>query len=452
MKGSKWQVAGGRKVAGIREQGKSSKTLLPAGFNNKKPLVMHIDLNSCFATVEQQARPRLRGRPVAIVNRRTEHTAIVTASYEAKAMGVKVGMKLKEAKKLCPGLIGVESDPAKYRYVYHKLMDIMRRYSPSFTMKSIDEGVIDFKQTTAELRGRDMQDIGQEIKQRLKDEVGCAMRCNIGIATNRFLAKTAAGLHKPDGMDVLTSHNIRQVFDTLKLTDLTGIAYRNEHRLNAVGIYTPLQFLEADAEILAKVVFKSVCGYEWHQRLRGWEVDDVSYDLKTAGRQYVLEQRNLPRADVLARLHTLAEATGAKLRSQGKSARGVGVYARMVGVKGLGESNGRWGQKGNYWHQKYLSPLPFFSDKAIWAIASRLFANVPQGDIREIGLHTYHLHDGLSDQLTLFGDELALEQQVTWAIDEINQRYGERTIHSADTMQSSEIVKTKIPFGSTRYL
>lgn len=423
-----------------------------SGFSPARPLVMHIDLNSCFATVEQQARPLLRGKPVAIVNRRTEHTAIVTASYEAKAMGVKVGMKLRDAQKLCPGIIGVESDPAKYRYVYHKLMDIMSDYSPSFTMKSIDEGVIDFNDSPANIRERDMEEIGREIKQRLKDEIGCAMRCNVGIATNRFLAKTAAGLHKPDGMDVLTSHNIRDVFGTLELTDLTGIAARNEHRLNMVGIYTPLQFLDAAPEVLAKVVFKSVCGYQWHQRLRGWEVDDVQYDLKTAGRQYVLEQRNLPRAEVTKRLHTLAEATGAKLRSQGKSARGVGVYARMYGVGGLGESNGRWGRKGNYWHQKYLAPLPFFSDRAIWAIASRLFANAPLGDIREIGMHVYQLDDGLGDQLTLFGDELAREQQVTWAIDEINARYGEHMIHSADTLHSSDIVKTKIPFGSTRYL
>lgn len=417
-----------------------------------RPLIMHIDLNSCFATVEQQARPRLRGKPIGIVNRRTEHTAIVTASYEAKAMGVKVGMKLKDAQKLCPGIIGVESDPPKYRYVYHKLMGIMRDYSPSLTMKSIDEGVIDFNQTSAAIKGRDMQDIGREIKQRLKDEIGCAMRCNVGIGTNQFLAKTAAGLNKPDGMDVLTSQNIRQVFSALKLTDLTGIAHRNEHRLNAVGIYTPLQFLDASPETLAKMVFKSVCGYQWHQRLRGWEVDDVQYDLKTAGRQYVLERRNMPRAEVLTRLHTLAEATGAKLRSQGKNARGVGVYARIADVDALGESNGRWGRKGNYWHQKHLAPLPFFSDKAIWSIASRLFAGAPHGDIREIGVHVYHLHDGLSDQLTLFGDDLAREQKITWAVDEINQRYGERTIHSADTIHSSQIVKTKVPFGSTRYL
>ena len=86
-------------------------------YNPARPLVMHIDLNSCFATIEQQARPRLRGKPVAVLNRRTEHTMIVTASYEAKARGVKLGMRFRDAKKLCPDLVGIESDPPKYRYV-----------------------------------------------------------------------------------------------------------------------------------------------------------------------------------------------------------------------------------------------------------------------------------------------------------------------------------------------
>ena len=104
--------------------------------NSGRPLIMHIDLNSCFATVEQQARVMLRGRPVAVVNRRTDQTMIVTCSYEAKAAGVKLGMKLRDARKLCPDLVGVESDPSKYKYVYHKLLNIMNDYSAHVTMKT----------------------------------------------------------------------------------------------------------------------------------------------------------------------------------------------------------------------------------------------------------------------------------------------------------------------------
>ena len=406
--------------------------------NTARPMIMHIDLNSCFATVEQQSRPLLRGKPVAIVNRRTEHTAIVTASYEAKRQGIGVGMKLTTARLLCPDLVALETDPPKYRYVYHKLMDIMSDYSPHFRMKSIDEGIIDFAQSPASIRSRDLEEIGREIKQRLRDEIGCYMRCNIGIATNRFLAKTAASLHKPDGLDIITHENIREVMADLKLTDLTGIARRNEHRLNAVGIYTPLQFLDADTTILSKIAFKSVVGEWWYKRLRGWEVDDVDWDLKTCGRQYVLENRNLSRKQITQRLHHLSESVGAKLRSQKKSARGVGVYAITY--------------EREYWHKKFLAPLPFFSDRAIWRIADSLFQSAPVKGIREIGIHCYHLHDDSSDQLSLFGDELAREQREVKAVDEINALWGERTIHSADTLGTGIYVKTKTPFGSTRYL
>ncbi len=406
-------------------------------FNTERPLIMHIDLNSCFATVEQQARPLLRGKPVAIVNRRTEHTGIVTASYEAKAKGVKVGMKLKEARLLCPDIIALESDPSKYRYVYHKLLDIMRDYSAHVTMKSIDEGVIDFHHAAPDVQGRDLVEIGQEIKQRLKDEIGVWMRCNVGIATNRFLAKTAAGLHKPDGLDVITSHNIEAVLSGLKLTDLTGIAARNEHRLNSIGIYTPLQFLYADVTTLRRIVFKSVVGEWWYKRLRGFEVDDVETQMGRVGRQYVLERFDLTHEEIVQRLHHLCESVGSRMRRQGKAARGVYVYAKTFDRQ--------------YWHASTLSPLPFFSDQAIYRQAVRLFANAPS-NIREIGVHCYDLGELQESQLSLFADEISRERHIVAAVDSLNHRFGERTVHSANTLATGIYVSTKVPFGSTRYL
>lgn len=407
-------------------------------YNDERPMIMHIDLNSCFATIEQQARPMLRGRPVAIVNRRTEHTCIVTASYEAKKHGASVGMKLSEAKKIVPGLIALESDPPKYRYVYRKLMAIMKRYSAHITMKSIDEGVIDFHQATDMVKRRDLKDIGQEIKQALMGEVGKAMICNVGIAPNRFLAKTAASLHKPNGLDVIDHTSLRSTLLSLQLRDLTGIAKHNERRLNAVGIYTPIEFLDADPDALRQMVFKSVLGIQWHQRLRGWEVDDVVYDMKTVGRQYVLESQNLSKEDILRRLHHLCESVGHRMRSKGRAARGVSVYARTYDR--------------DYWHRRQMSPLPFYSNQAIYAQAAMLFAQAPSTGIREIGISCYQLETGTSDQLSLFGDQLAREQQVTDAIDEINRRFGERTLHAANTIGTGAFVRSKVPFGSTRYL
>jgi DNA polymerase-4 len=196
--------------------------------NTEAPQILHIDLNSCFATVEQQARPTLRGRPLGVTNRLTKNACVVAASYEAKSQGVKVGMNFSQAKLLCPDLLMVETDPPKYHYVYKKLVGIMRSYSPNIGMKSIDEGVIDFHGTRQNVNQRPLVVIGHEIKRRLREEVGSWMMCNIGIAPNRFLAKTAAGLHKPDGLDIITYKNLRQTLSGMELTDLTGIAERNK--------------------------------------------------------------------------------------------------------------------------------------------------------------------------------------------------------------------------------
>jgi len=304
-------------------------------------------------------------------------------------------------------------------------------------MKSIDEGVIDFHNTTADMQGRDLVEIGHEIKQRLKDEIGVWMRCNIGIATNRFLAKTAAGLHKPDGLDVITPDNIRQTLATMKLTDLTGIASRNEQRLRSVGIFTPLEFLDTEVVVLQRIVFKSVVGRWWHDRLRGWEVDDVESDIKRVGRQYVLESFNLTRDEVTKRLHHLCESVGSRMRSQQKSARGIYVYAKT--------------RDQGYWHSSTLSLLPFSSDQTIFMLARQLFDKVPDG-VKEIGIHCYELQPIEDAQISLFNDQIIRDRQVTGAIDGINKRYGERMIHSADTLGTGIYVKQKIPFGSTRYM
>lgn len=403
-------------------------------YNTRPSLIMHVDLNSAFASVEQQSRPMLRGKPIAVINRRTEHTAIVTASYEAKSAGVKVGMKFREAAKLVPGLIAVESDPPKYRYVYRKLMAILNSYSPNVVMKSIDEGIIDFHGVPLQ---KTLVEIGYEIKKRLRVEVGCAMRCNIGIGPSRFLAKTAAGLHKPDGLDVIDATNLRSVYETMKLTDITGIASHMQRRLNAVSIFTPIQFLDTDVVSLQKIVFKSINGIHWYQRLRGYEVDDRTTDVKTVGRQYVLENRNLTHAQITARLHHLCESVGYRMRSQNKVARGVHIYIRTVDRK--------------YWHTCRMSQVPFYSDKTINAIAQQLFLNAP-GNVQEIGIRCYELSDNDNPQVSLFNDEIVREQQLVGAIDDINQRFGDRTVHSADTLKTGEFIKTKIPFGSTRYL
>lgn len=405
--------------------------------NQARPLVMHIDLNSCFATIEQQAHVTLRGRPVGIVNRRIENTMLVTASYEAKAKGVSLGMSARQAKRLCSDIVLLESDPFKYRYVYHRLMDIMSDYSAHVRMKSIDEGVIDFSEAPSIISSRSLLEIGAEIKQRLKNEIGSAMRCNVGIGPNMFLAKTAASLNKPDGLDEINYQNLREVYGRLELRDLNGIASNYERRLMAVGIYTPLDFLDSSREALEKIVFKGIVGRQWYDRLRGWEVDKIDHPLRSAGRQYVLDGYRLPRDEVVKRLHHLCEEVGAKIRGKNMVARGVHVFAR--------DYDGQTRQA------RYHASLPFFSDQAIYSAASHLLASFP-GDLKLIGVTCYDLEPDIDTQISLFGDESARNYCLMGAVDEINNRYGRRTITSAEALSTNDVIRAKIPFGSVRYM
>jgi DNA polymerase-4 len=405
--------------------------------NAEQPQILHIDLNSCFATVEQQARPLLRGRPLGVTNRLTKNACVVAASYEAKAQGVKVGMTFSQAKLLAPDLIMVETDPPKYHYVYKELVKIMRSYSPNIGMKSIDEGVIDFQGTRANVNQRPLVVIGHEIKARLQQTVGPWMKCNIGIAPNRFLAKTAASLHKPDGLDVITRKNLRQTLSSLELTDLTGIAERNQARLNAAGIYTPLQFLDAAPEVLVRKVFRSICGEDWHKRLRGWEVDDLEYATKTVGRQFVMDEWRPSEETLRSRLSHLCETTAMKLRYRGLAARGLHLYLMYA--------------NGDVWYERQMFKTPAYTDTDVYRRALLLFNRRPKDDwVRMIAVSCYKLEPSNKSQLSLL-EEVSKEVWLTEAVDEINAQYGEFTITYASSLAAKGLIKQKIPFGSTRY-
>src|SRR5918992_4132748 len=205
--------------------------------NRNQPLIMHVDLDSCFATIEQQANPLLRGKPLVVAAYNSPKGTVVAPSIEAKTYGIKTGMRVMDAKLLYPAVIVRTPDPAKYRAVHVQFKNIFTDYSPDVAPKSIDEAVIDFSDTYA-LYHRSLTDIGREIKRRFRSEIGEWMVCSIGISTNRFLAKLAASLKKPDGLTTIDHTNMLDVYNTVSLLDLNGINTRYQATLNAYGIHT----------------------------------------------------------------------------------------------------------------------------------------------------------------------------------------------------------------------
>ena len=404
--------------------------------NHELPQIMWIDLNSAFATIEQQAHPSLRHRPVGITNRISPECCIITASYEAKARGVKTGCRRSEALRLCPDLILLESDPPKYNAVYNKLFDIMRDYSDDCGMKSIDEGYINLHHTKYDTLDK-LTNLGYEIKRRVKEEIGDYMTINVGIGCNRFLAKQAAGLHKPDGMDIIYHGNLLDVYSSLQLKDLTVIAKAYDLRLRQAGITTPLEFLNTSELTLRKKIFRGVNGTYWYRRLRGYEVDDYKANLSVIGRQWVVDQNGDDDEYLSACLHYLVESVGLKLRFRDVAARGVCVWLRT--------------QSGDRYHKKQLAITPFTSNQAIWQIASNLFNQRPPGRIQCMGVYLYNFSQPNHNQLSIVS-EISRDNRLTDAIDKINHRYGTATIHSAHSTAGAAKIKQKVPFGSTNYL
>lgn len=406
-------------------------------FSTEEPRIMFIDLNSAFATTEQQARPSLRGRPIGVTNRVSKYCCVIACSYEAKALGIKVGMNLQEALKICPGFVMLESDPPKYHYVYQKLIKIMSDYSPNFQMKSIDEGIIDFHGMDYLLKNKTMSSVGYEIKQRVKEEVGDYTTINVGIAPNRFLAKQAANWHKPDGLDVIDHRNLLDYYSQIQLTDLTGIAKRFEARLKACGVFTPLQFFDASADMLKRHVFHSVIGEDWYNRLHGHEVDQNPTTRRQVGRQFVLDIRTTDDEIILPRFHYLCETTGKKLRHTDMNARGIIVWAHFA--------------NGERWHARTTFTYSFYADKQIYSRAKKMFDTRPKHLIVAVmGITCFMLEPSNRSQKSLF-EEINKEDLLTFAIDEINERYGTFMICSLNSMEGKKHVKQKIPFGSTSY-
>jgi DNA polymerase-4 len=250
--------------------------------NDVDPLIMHIDLNSCYAIIEQQANRLIRNKPVGVAAYTSPRGFIIASSYEAKRQGIKL-MRIQDARAIDPSIIILAPDPEKYFDAHRRFKAVLERYTDLVTPKSIDEFIVDFQGSEAVRKGQSLVEVGYQMKEDIKKSLGEYVTVNVGIAPNRFLAKVAAGMDKPDGLTVIEAKDIWNVYGQLDLLDLPGINYRFKARLNLAGIFTPLDFLEAPVHQLKGEVFKSIVGYYWYLRLRGHEIDAQKFPIRSFG-------------------------------------------------------------------------------------------------------------------------------------------------------------------------
>lgn len=396
-------------------------------FNLAPSTIMHIDLNSCFATIEQQANPFLRDKPIAVAAYDSPGGCILAASVTAKKFGIKTGMRVKEGRLLYPKLIVVTPDPAKYRFVHKKLRKILSSYTPNFSPKSIDEFVLDLNNTPV-LEIKTMHDIGLEIKNRIKKEIGKYLTVSIGIGSSRFIAKTASNLQKPDGLEEINHKNFLDVYSRLELTDLNGIASRNKLRLNLVGIRTVLDFHESPLWKL-KAAFSSVNGYYWYLRLRGYEADSVEFARKSFGNSFALPNPNM---NLLPILQRLCEKTGSRLRSAGYVSHGIHVSLYF--------------KNHTYWHEGHKLNLPIFDSKDIYKYAKNILQKAPHLPPHTLAVSCFNLDKSKNLQTLLFEDIIKKKNLVN-AVDIVNNSFGDFTIHPVRMLEAKDLVKDRVAFG-----
>ena len=291
---------------------------------------LYVDFNSYFASVEQQLRPELRGKPIAVVAVETDSTCAIAASYEAKAFGVKTGTMIHEAKRLCPGLTCVLARHERYVEFHHRLIEEIERHIPVTAVCSIDE--VACRLMDNEISVERSTEIARSIKSGVAKTIGPYMRCSIGIAPNRYLAKVGTELQKPDGLVVLRAEDLPQKLFSLKPRDLPGVGANIEHRIQMAGIMDLPGLFALNPHQMRKV-WGSVWGEKMWYLLRGMELPEEATARRSVGHSHVMapELRDPVKAKDVARRLTLKAAS--RLRRMEYYAAAMSFSARLENGK-----------------------------------------------------------------------------------------------------------------------
>jgi DNA polymerase-4 len=412
---------------------------------------LFVDLNSYFASVEQEVRPELRGRPVGVVPMMADSTCCIAASYEAKAHGVKTGTLVGDAKRMCPGLVLVEARHQLYVEFHHRIVEAVESCLPVTAVLSIDE-------MACRLMGRERPllaalELGRQVKARIQERVGATLRSSVGLATNRYLAKVASDMEKPNGLVALPLDLLPEALHRLELRDLPGIGAKTEKHLNERGIHTMDELMALDCE-QAGAQWGSVLGERlWHW-LRGEDFEIAeSEQMKSLSHQHVLgpEMRTAEQAWAVA--HKLLHKAALRLRTHGMWAGSIGLAVGFAVPRGQKTPVSSYGVPTRGW-KAALRLSETQDSQVLIAALRRLWQGRPAGAEYDhpyfIGVHLGDLVPNHLHTLSLF-DSSEDEQQRTRlqeTMDRINQKYGLSTLAPAAMLTAFKAAPTRIAFHS----
>ena len=375
---------------------------------------MHIDMNSYFASVEQQANPFLRGKPIGVTGKakvaetgKASRSIVAAASIEAKQQGIKTAMSTWEAKRICPSIIFVQGDPEKYAEITHRFNEVFQEFTHLVEVFSVDECFLDVTSAAQDYLGAIT--MAQMIKHRLREKCGEHITCSVGIASNKLMAKLSSEQIKPDGLTVTKPGEEIALLDTCDLSDLCGIGRRIEKQLHNLGIFT---FRRLRAFPLDRLVeeFKSY-GYWLHDSSHGLGNDLVVSEQappKSVGHSYTLSQDTTDVELMKRTLLGLADKVAWRLRRDGYQAGLVRAHIRFGDFTGFGRE------------QRLDQPIT--DGLSLFKNAWQLIKHHTGAPVRLLGISAGALSCG-SEQPSLFKKEQKMSSVLS-ALDQVQHRYG----------------------------
>lgn len=393
-------------------------------------VILHLDMDAFFASIEQAIDPRLAGRPLIVGSRENRNrTVVAAASYEAKAYGIESGMSCKEAFRLCPDAEFVPADSSKYLYVSEKIFELLKNFSPQVERSSVDEFYLDI--TGCERIFTSYENIGLLIKEKVKAEF--KITGSVGISESRLFAKIASKLKKPDGFFILFKKDIPKELKDLPIEKIPGIGKALKERLNKLGIFKYSELSKLKREEYYKE-FGNI-GLWLFAVSRGEDSDKITFynsedsPPKSVGHSYTLQKNIYKREELEAWLRLLCEMVGARLRSYRLEAKTIHLFLRMPNLGFLSKQK-------NFYEPTSDSKELFLRARIILDLLIK-----KPTYIRALGVSAselspispYYLFDSQKRHVELLN-----------FIDTINSRFGEWTIFPASLMRTRLMERSDI--------
>ncbi|OLN29371.1 DNA polymerase IV [Desulfosporosinus metallidurans] len=384
--------------------------------------ILHVDMDAFYASVEQRDDPFLLGKPVVVGGRPNSRGVVSAASYEARKFGIHSAMPLAEALRRCPQAVFLPVNGQKYREVSLQIREIFSAYTPMVEPLSLDEAFLDVTGSTSLFGPADT--IALTIKKRIQQELN--LTASVGLACNKFLAKLASDLRKPNGFVVVQPDRVQEFLDPLSVERIWGVGKKTAEQLHALNIKTIRDLRNLEQGYLTRLF--GVSGTQLFQLAKGIDDRPVESDrvVKSIGRETTFATDVADLEVLKTALLTQAIDVGRSLRKEGFKGKTITLKVRYDDFRTVSRSR--------------TLPRPTDLDNVIYQEACTLLREVSlKQPLRLIGVTLHNLTDQIEGQLSLFEEPQLDHETLNKVLDFVKEKYGEKSITRARLLRPKDI-------------